>query len=60
VSAGDFVRNIKVLIDLLRQVAVVAPDARTRATAERGADALGRGVVATSSDLAALAEPEVG
>ena len=60
VSAGDFVRNIKVLIDLLRQVAVVAPDARTRATAERAADALGRGVVATSSDLAALAEPEVG
>jgi ATP-dependent RNA helicase HelY len=49
VSGGDFVRNIKQLIDLVRQLAVVAPDPATRRTAEQAADALFRGVVAASS-----------
>ncbi len=50
-SAGDFVRNIKVLVDLLRQFAIVAPSASTRAVADRAADALVRGVIATSSEV---------
>jgi len=49
--AGDFVRNIKVLVDLLGQVAVVAPSEGTRRTAAHAASLLSRGVVATSSDV---------
>ncbi len=48
-SGGDFVRNIKQLIDLLRQLASVAPLTATRVTAHAAADALQRGVVASSS-----------
>jgi ATP-dependent RNA helicase HelY len=48
---GDFVRNIKQLVDLLRQVALVAPDRNTRATAVEAAEALFRGVVAASTGL---------
>ena len=53
-SGGDFVRTTKQLIDLLRQLALVAPEPRTRATAQEAADALFRGVVAASSAV----EPE--
>ena len=35
-TGGDFVRNVKQTIDLLRQVADVAPDPATAATAPRG------------------------
>ena len=35
---GDFVRNVKQLVDLLRQLAVVAPDPPTAAAAHRAAD----------------------
>jgi ATP-dependent RNA helicase HelY len=49
VSGGDFVRNIKQLIDLLRQVAAVAPDAGLAHAARTAADAIFRGVVAASS-----------
>ena len=48
-SGGDFVRTIKQLIDLLRQLAIVAPVAATRRSAEKAAEALFRGVVAASS-----------
>ena len=48
-SGGDFVRTIKQLIDLLRQLAIVAPVAATRRNAEKAAEALFRGVVAASS-----------
>ena len=48
-TGGDFVRAIKQLIDLLRQVAIIAPAQDTRRTAERAADALFRGVVSASS-----------
>jgi len=48
-SGGDFVRNVKQLVDLLRQLALVAPVAATREAAGAGADALFRGVVAASS-----------
>ena len=50
-SGGDFVRNIKTLIDLLRQVAVVAPLSTTATAARAAADALYRGVVAASSEV---------
>jgi len=50
-SGGDFVRNIKTLIDLLRQVGDIAPVAATASTARQAADALRRGVVAASSTL---------
>jgi ATP-dependent RNA helicase HelY len=48
-TGGDFVRNVKQAIDLLRQVADVAPNPETSATARAAADALLRGVVAASS-----------
>lgn len=50
-SGGDFVRTIKQLIDLARQVALMAPEPQTRLCAERAADLLLRGVVAASSAL---------
>jgi hypothetical protein len=48
-APGDFVRNAKQLVDLLRQLATVAPDPSTAATAHRAATALQRGVVAASA-----------
>jgi ATP-dependent RNA helicase HelY len=48
-SGGDFVRNVRQLIDLLRQLAGSAPERATRVAADLAADALFRGVVAASS-----------
>jgi ATP-dependent RNA helicase HelY len=48
-SGGDFVRNVKQLIDLLRQLGQVADDPATAASARRAADALFRGVVSAST-----------
>jgi ATP-dependent RNA helicase HelY len=48
-APGDFVRNAKQLVDLLRQLATVAPDPSTAGTAQRAATALQRGVVAASA-----------
>jgi ATP-dependent RNA helicase HelY len=48
-TGGDFVRNVKQVIDLLRQIADVAPDPATAAAARAGADLSRRGVVAASS-----------
>ena len=50
-TGGDFVRNVKQVIDLLRQVALVAPDLATAATARAAADGCLRGVVAASSTV---------
>ena len=47
-TGGDFVRNVRQLIDLLRQIGQVAPDAATAASARRAAEALVRGVVLSS------------
>jgi ATP-dependent RNA helicase HelY len=67
-SGGDFVRNVKQLIDLLRQIAEVAPLIATGHAAGDAADRLFRGVVAVSSavggreDLAlhtGIAEPPI-
>lgn len=56
-SGGDFVRTTKQLIDLLRQLALVAPLHETRAAAEQAAEALFRGVVAASSAVEPVGEP---
>jgi ATP-dependent RNA helicase HelY len=56
-SGGDFVRNMKQLIDLLRQLAEVAPAAATRATAGDAAERLFRGVVAASTLVPDEREP---
>ena len=45
-TGGDFVRTMKQLIDLARQVALVAPDAATRRQAREVAERAFRGVVA--------------
>jgi len=50
-SGGDFVRNVKQLIDLLRQIGEVAPEEATRATARSAADGLHRGIIAASSEV---------
>jgi ATP-dependent RNA helicase HelY len=48
-SGGDFVRNVKQLIDLLRQISGVALEPATAKSAGDAADLLFRGVVAASS-----------
>jgi ATP-dependent RNA helicase HelY len=45
-TGGDFVRTMKQLIDLARQVALIAPEAATRRRAREAADRAFRGVVA--------------
>ncbi len=50
-SGGDFVRTVRQLIDLLRQVGEAAPSPATAASARQAADALFRGVVAASAVL---------
>jgi len=48
-SGGDFVRNVRQLIDLLRQLGDAALDPATRRSARSAADALHRGVVKAST-----------
>ena len=48
-SGGDFVRTVKSLVDLLRQIAGAAPLEATRQSAGEAADRLFRGVVEASS-----------
>ena len=50
-SGGDFVRNIKNLIDLLRQIGDVAPLPATASAARAAADQLFRGIIAVSSEV---------
>ena len=51
-SGGDFVRTMKQLIDLLRQIGDGAPDPSTARTAKQAAESLLRGVVAASAPAA--------
>ena len=53
-TGGDFVRNVKQVIDLLRQIAEVAVEPDTAATARAAADRCRRGVVAASSTVSVL------
>jgi superfamily II RNA helicase len=48
-APGDFVRNAKQLVDLLRQLATVAPDPATARAAAAAVRAVVRGVVAASA-----------
>ncbi|HTT86585.1 MAG TPA: helicase-related protein, partial [Acidimicrobiales bacterium] len=62
-APGDFVRNARQLIDLLRQLASAAPAPGTADAAGRAVTLLERGVVAASAvagDAGAAAEPEDG
>ncbi len=51
-SAGDFVRNIKQLLDLIRQVGDTAESPDTARSAREAAERLFRGVVAASTAIA--------
>jgi ATP-dependent RNA helicase HelY len=55
-TGGDFVRNVKQVIDLLHQIADVATEPETAATARAAADLCRRGVVAASSTVTVLAQ----
>jgi ATP-dependent RNA helicase HelY len=55
VTAGDFVRVVRQLIDLLRQIALIATNPATARAARQAATALHRGVVAVS---AAVDDPD--
>ena len=59
ISGGDFVRNVKQLIDLLRQLGDVAPDPATAGAARSAADRLFRGVVAASAAVTTVVDEEV-
>jgi len=48
-TGGDFVRNVKQVIDVVRQLALVAPDRATQDAARRAAESAFRGIVAESS-----------
>jgi ATP-dependent RNA helicase HelY len=56
-SGGDFVRNAKILIDLLRQVADAAGEPATSRAARQAAEEIFRGVVAASSVVATVGDP---
>jgi ATP-dependent RNA helicase HelY len=56
-SGGDFVRNIKQLIDLLRQIGDAAGNRATAAAAREAADRIFRGIVAVSSAVGTDVEP---
>jgi ATP-dependent RNA helicase HelY len=49
--AGDFVRHIKQVVDLLSQIAEVATNSETARTARQSIKALDRGVVAIATRL---------
>jgi ATP-dependent RNA helicase HelY len=55
-SGGDFVRTVKQLIDLLRQLAQLAPEPGTARTCEQAADLLFRGVIAASTAVESATE----
>ncbi len=59
-SGGDFVRNTKTLLDLLRQIGEVAPDPATARAARQAAEAAHRGVVSISSTLDEVVGPGAG
>jgi ATP-dependent RNA helicase HelY len=57
-SGGDFVRNVKQLIDLLRGIGDAAPVTTTAVRARQAAEALHRGVVSATSALEVEAASE--
>ena len=57
-TGGDFVRTIRQLVDLVRQIGQLAPDDATRATARRAVGVLERGVVSASAALEAALDDD--
>ena len=57
-SGGDFVRNVRQLLDLLRQIGDIAPAQDTARAALAAAEQLHRGVVVASSVLDVIEEPD--
>ncbi len=57
-SGGDFVRNVKQLIDLLRQLGDVASVPGTASAARNAADRLFRGVIEASTVISAIDEAD--
>ena len=57
-SGGDFVRNMKQLIDLLRQLGTVNSGERLGHVAREAAETLARGIVAASSGVLPVEEDE--
>jgi len=51
ITAGDFIRTTKQLIDLLRQIGQLAPNPKTAAVARSASDLVHRDLVAASSML---------
>jgi ATP-dependent RNA helicase HelY len=58
VAPGDFVRNIRQLIDLVRQLGQVAPDPGTRAAAQLAVALLARGVVGADDPAGVGSAPD--
>ncbi len=58
VAPGDFVRNIRQLIDLVRQLGQVAPDPDTRAAAQLAVALLARGVVGADDPAGVGSAPD--
>ncbi|HEY7917819.1 MAG TPA: hypothetical protein VIC86_12665, partial [Acidimicrobiales bacterium] len=58
VAPGDFVRNIRQLIDLMRQLAQVAPDPATREAAQLAVALLRRGVVGADDPASLGSAPD--
>lgn len=54
-AGGDFVRNIKQVIDLLRQFSLVVPNEATRKNSAKACELLLRGVVEASSTVSEVA-----
>lgn len=52
-TPGDFVRTIRQMVDLLRQIEQVSPDRELRITAGEAVSAINRGVVAAASGATA-------
>lgn len=59
-SGGDFVRNVKQLVDLLRQIGAIEGPTRLGTQARKASEALVRGVVAASSSVGLDAAVELG
>jgi len=58
VAPGDFVRNIRQLVDLVRQLAQVAPDPGTAEAANLAVALLRRGVVAADDPVPVGSAPD--
>ncbi|WP_436796007.1 DEAD/DEAH box helicase [Actinospongicola halichondriae] len=57
-TGGDFVRTVRQLVDLVRQIGQLADDPTTRTTARRAVGALERGVVAATVEAEAENEDQ--